>query len=68
MIGWLPLVQLHAGFGGGTGAPPPDITNADGLGTLWFPTTMIVKRESAIRWPAASKHPTSTTVLVGDEL
>jgi hypothetical protein len=63
------LVQLHAGFGGaGTGAGPPDITNADGEGRLWFPTTMIMKGESAMSCVTTSKHATWTTVRLGEEL
>ena len=47
---------------------PPDITNADCTGRLWFPTTMIVKGESAMSCVTTSKHATWTTVRLGEEL
>ena len=61
------LVQRHAESGSGTGAGPPNITNAEFTGRLWFPTTMIVKGESAMRCVTTSKHATWTMVRLGEE-
>ena len=63
----LPLVQLHAGFNGGTGGDPPENANADGVGTLWFPTTRTEKRESAERCATTSKHPIVATAVFGED-